>query len=142
MNRYFAVEAKCGHVGKGKCIFIWFAVKAEDAKEAAKKARTLKRVKHHHKNAIRRVQEISFGDYAQLLFFNGNDEYLQCKNIQQQRMLDDLEERIETDEYALSLRERKSPNRDTAYLLKKFKIQTMDALHRIREVYYLEDIAV
>ena len=35
MDNYFAVETKCGHVGKGKCIYIWFAVKATDAKAAA-----------------------------------------------------------------------------------------------------------
>ena len=44
MIRYFAVETKCGHVGKNKCIYIWFAVKAENGKQAAARAREYKRV--------------------------------------------------------------------------------------------------
>ena len=142
MDKYFAVETKCGHVGKDKCIYIWFAVKAENAKEAAAKAREFKRVKHHHKDVIRKVKEISFFAYKQLLSKNDNDPYLKCKNIQQQRQLIDFEERIETDEYMLSKRNKVGSNRDTAFLLKKNTIRKKDAIRRMREVYYDDDIAV
>ncbi len=141
MNRYFAVETKCGHVGKNMCIYIWFAVKADSGKAAAAKARDYKRVKHHHKDAIREVREISFEEYIQLRLDNTNDPYLQCKNIQQQRGLDNLEERIEEDKYILSKSNKKISNRDTAYLLKKNAIQTKDAIKRMREDYYDDDIA-
>ena len=141
MNRYFAVETKCGHVGKEKCIFIWFAVKAESKKAAAAKAREYKRVKHHHKDAIRQVIEISFEEYTQLRSFNEYDPYLQCKNVQQQRMIDDLRDRIESDEYLLSKKNRTSSARDTAYLLKKNAIRVKDAFHQIRANNY-DGIAV
>ncbi len=39
MNKFFEVNAKCGHVGKRKCVNISFPVAAENAKEAAKKCR-------------------------------------------------------------------------------------------------------
>ena len=56
-KRYFKVEAKCGHVGHGKCIWITFATAAEDGKEAAKKVRDFKRVKHDHKDAIKKARK-------------------------------------------------------------------------------------
>lgn len=136
MNRYFAVETKCGHVGKYKCIFIWFAVNAESAKAAAAKARNFKRVKHHHKDAIRRVLEISFEEYSLLQLANSSDPYLQCKNIQQQREIEDLKVRIEADEYLLSKRMRARTNRNTGYSLKKNAIRVRDALCQIRENNY------
>lgn len=142
MIHYFAVEAKCGHVGKDKCIFIWFAVKAENGKEAAAKARGYKRVKHHHKDAIRQVREISFEEYIQLRTENANDPYLQCKNVQQQRELCNLEERIEADEYLLSKKDKPNTNRDTSYLLKKNAILKGEAIRRILEDYYEDDIAI
>lgn len=141
MIRYFAVETKCGHVGKDKCIYIWFAVKAENGKEAAARAREYKRVKHHHKDAIRNVREVSFEEFVKLRLANTNDSYLQCKNIQQQRELDNLEERIEVDEYLLSKRNKPTANRDTSYLLKKNAIMAREARRQIKEEYY-EDIAV
>ncbi len=141
MIRYFAVETKCGHVGKNKCIYIWFAVKAENGKEAAARAREYKRVKHHHKDAIRGVRKISFEDFIQLRIENANDPYLQCKNIQQQRELDNFEERIEIDEYLLSKRNKPAANRDASYLLKKNAILARDAIRQIQEDYY-KDIAV
>lgn len=141
MIHYFAVETKCGHVGKDKCIFIWFAVKAENGKDAAAKARGYKRVKHHHKDVIRQVKEISIEQYMQLRLANNNDPYLQCKNIQQQRTLENLDERIESDEYLLSKRN-KPINKDTSYLLKKSAIRKKDAIRQIREDYFYANIAV
>lgn len=141
MARYFAVETKCGHVGKDKCIYVWFAVKAESAKEAATKAREYKRVKHHHKDAIREVREISFKEFIELRLLNKNDPYLRCKNVQQQRKVVGLEERIEEDEYLLSKRNSPLPNRCTAYKLKKMVIQLKDVVGQMCDA-YLEDIAV
>lgn len=133
MKHYFAVETKCGHVGKDRCIYIWFAVIAESKKDAAAKAREYKRVKHHHKDAIREVRKISFEDFLTLRRLNFSDPYLQCKNIQQQRELDHFEERIEADEYLLSKRNKPVSNRDASYRLKKNAIQTSDALRQMTE---------
>ena len=62
-KRYFKVEAKCGHVGHGKCIWITFATTADNGKEAARKVRDFKRVKHDHKDAIRSTTEIDFEEF-------------------------------------------------------------------------------
>ena len=58
MKKYFSVETKCGHVGKLNCVWIKFAICAENAKEAAAIARQKARAKHHHKNTIKEVIEI------------------------------------------------------------------------------------
>ena len=78
--RYYKVIAKCGHVGKGKCVLVSFACAAENGKEAAAKVRAYARVKHHHKDAIRNVREIKFEAYIKLRAENDADPYLHCKN--------------------------------------------------------------
>ena len=83
--RYFMVTAKCGHVGKDFYIPIDFPVMADSAKEAAARARQLPRVKHHHKDAILSVTEVSYSDYTDQCNVNRYDPYLQCRNIQDQR---------------------------------------------------------
>ena len=139
MNRYFAVETKCGHVGKNRCIYIWFAVKAESGKEAAAKARGYKRVKRNHKDAIRQVREISFLQYCRLHRDNNSDAYLQCKNIQQQREIIDFEKRVEADEYLIAKMSKPTPTRNPSYLIKKAEIQTRDAIKKMHEDYGLTD---
>lgn len=83
--RYFMVTAKCGHVGKDFYIPIDFPVRADSAKEAAAAARSLPRVKHHHKDAILSVTEVSYADYEDLRYVNSFDPYLHCRCIQDQR---------------------------------------------------------
>ena len=55
----YEVICKCGHVGKQHYIEISFPIIAENGREAAKKARYLPRVKHHHKDAIINVRKIT-----------------------------------------------------------------------------------
>ncbi|MCM1441653.1 MAG: hypothetical protein NC131_20960 [Roseburia sp.] len=138
MEHYFAVEAKCGHVGKGKCIFIWFAIQAENGKAAATKAREYGRVKHHHKDAIRQVKEISDKEFVQLQINNNKDPYLRCKNIQQQRNINNLEDRIEIDKYILSKNKKSKSARDKSYLLRKNTIREKDAIRQMRESDYCD----
>ena len=83
--RYFMVTAKCGHVGKDFYIPIDFPIRADSAKEAAAAARSLPRVKHHHKDAILSVMEVSYADYEDLRYVNSFDPYLHCRCIQDQR---------------------------------------------------------
>ena len=52
---FYLVTTKCGHVGKGHYVPITFPIKAENGKEAAKIARMLPRVKHHHWDAIQKA---------------------------------------------------------------------------------------
>jgi len=81
----FAVEAKCGHVGRNNYIIKRFAITAENGKEAAQKARFLPRVKHDHKDAILSVQLLDEVSYLELLNKNRQDPYFRCKNIQEQK---------------------------------------------------------
>ena len=82
--KYYAVTAKCGHVGRGYYILIEFGVGAKDAKEAARIARSIPRVKHDHKDAIRKVREISREEYLKIQYRNYNDPYLKAHNKQDQ----------------------------------------------------------
>ena len=56
--KYFMVIAKCGHVGKNNYYKGTLFFKAENAKDAARKARECPRVKHDQKDAILSVKEI------------------------------------------------------------------------------------
>ena len=87
----FEVCAKCGHVGKNHYVEKIFAIRANTGKEAAEIARTLPRVKHHHRDAIRYVEKIEENRYLEIREMNSDDIYFQCKNIQEQRALCDIE---------------------------------------------------
>lgn len=106
--KYYEVIAKCGHVGEGKCVLITFACAAESGKEAAAKVRAYPRVKHHHKDAIRNVREISFEEYIKLRAENDADPYLHCKNIQEQRKIPGFEKRILPDPVEEKMRKKAS----------------------------------
>lgn len=110
MKSYFSVKAKCGHVGKGKCIYIVFPVIAESGKEAAARVRKFGRVKHDHKDAIAEVNRISYSEYILLKEQNKKDQYLRCHNIQDQRMIPNFDKRIQDDQYLLSSEKKGSKN--------------------------------
>lgn len=84
--KLFKVEAKCGHVGRNNYTLKVFPIKAENGKEAAKIVRDIPRVKHHHKDAIRSVVEISEAEFLRIIEQNHGDPYFKCKNIQEQRI--------------------------------------------------------
>lgn len=84
--KMFEVEAKCGHVGRKYYTLKVFPVIAESRKQAAAIARNIPRVKHHHKDAIRRVDEISLDRFRELNEINNRDPYFFCKNIQEHRL--------------------------------------------------------
>lgn len=95
---YYAVEAKCGHIGKGQYILITFPIKAFCAKDAAYKARYMPRVKHDHKDAIRSVKEITYETYQEIVQINNDDQYLKCKSRHEQNAID-IENRIVDEEW-------------------------------------------
>ena len=93
--KYYIVTTKCGHVGKNNYILIDFPVIAEDGKEAAKIAREIPRVKHHHKDAIRKVEEVSYERFLLLCKFNNHDDYLKSNSKQEQLLYcEDIKDRI------------------------------------------------
>jgi hypothetical protein len=121
-EKYFAVHCKCGHAGKGKYVEIIFAVKAENGKEAAEKARNIPRVKHNKKDAIIDCCEISFAEFKQLVEKNKKDPYLQCKNKQEQRLIEDFYSRIKSEEEKPVLKKTKNERKEfVKYKLKKQK---------------------
>ena len=94
-KKYYAVEARCGHVGRYNCIIITFSVECESKKEAAKIVRQFPRVKHHKKDAIVSVREIDYSEYIDIQNTNHNDKYLKCTSIQEQKLLcNELSDRI------------------------------------------------
>lgn len=83
----YEVCAKCGHVGRGRYVEKTFAVVAPDARTAAKIARSIPRVKHHHKDAIRYVVEIDRDRYLDIRWRNMADPYLCSTSKHEQREL-------------------------------------------------------
>lgn len=88
--KLFRVVAKCGHVGRNYYVLKEFAIKAANGKDAAKIAREMPRVKHHHKDAIRSVTEITIEEYYSLLKLNSEDPYFSCTSIQEQRLYEEV----------------------------------------------------
>lgn len=85
--RYFKVEAKCGHVRRNNYILKEFYVKAESRKEAARIVKETPRVKHDHKDVIRKVEEINLGEYCQGKKAMSEDPYFQVHSKQEQILL-------------------------------------------------------
>ena len=113
-KNYYEVIAKCGHVGKKHYVPVKFAVIAENGKEAAKMVRDFPRVKHNHKDAILKVSKISYERFEELTEINRNDPYLKCHSRQEQKLIDNFEERLKDDKEARLDR--------VAYKIKKTKI--------------------
>lgn len=131
-QKYFEVEAKCGHVGRKSCVWIKFAVAAENGKDAAKRARAFPRVKHHHPDAIKSVTEIDFAAFKVLKAENDADPYLHCKNRREQDLIVDFWDRVEDDEYNLTKYE-KEITRNAGFKLKKNRFEELEAVRTIRE---------
>ena len=128
MNKYYSVTAKCGHVGKRYFIPIEFAIRAESAKEAARIARDMPRVKHNHKDAIQSVREISREEYIDLRQRNDSDPYLNCKSIQEQRLNEAIYDRlVEEDQEEERNREGRA---DTVYYIGKKPIRHVKSFLR------------
>lgn len=104
---FYSVLTKCGHVSKKYYIPIAFPVCALNKKQAASIARKIPRVKHDHKDAIIKVEKISYCKYLILQYSNNNDPYLKCKNKQDQALISDLNERLEVDRHYYDYMERK-----------------------------------
>jgi hypothetical protein len=86
-NYYYLVKAKCGHVGKDKFVVMPFVIQAQSKKAAAMLVRMMPRVKHHNKQAILSVEEISRDEYLTQKKLNQNNGYFKAHSIQDQRRL-------------------------------------------------------
>lgn len=115
---YFAVEVKCGHVGRFFYVPIVFPIVAGSKKEAAMLAMKKPRVKRNHKDAVKSVRKIDVKEYKEILSDNINDPYLRCKNKQEQKRIEGLENRLIPDELNLS-KSQKKRTRNREYSFKK-----------------------
>ena len=133
-QRYFEVKTKCGHVGRTNCVWIKFAVVANDAKDAARKARRIGRVKHDHLDAIGYVKEIDFNSFMILKAENDADPYLHCKSKREQKQIADFESRVEPDEYNIKRKEKKH-TRNCGFKMKKNEHAVYEAKKAIYEYF-------
>lgn len=94
-SKFYAVKAKCGHVGRNNYLPITFGIKAYSGKEAAEKVRYMPRVKHHHKDAILSVREINYEEFLAIIQMNNEDSYLKVTSKQDQNLYClDLDDRL------------------------------------------------
>ena len=122
VKNYYEVIAKCGHVGKKHYVPVKFAVIAENGKEAAKMVRGFSRVKHNHKDAILKLSKISYERFEELTEINRNDPYLKCHSRQEQKLIDNFEERLKDDLHGQKVKYDKRARFDrVAYKIKKTK---------------------
>lgn len=96
---YFAVTAKCGHVGRRHYVEITFPVAAQNLKEAVAKVKRFSRVKKDHKDVIKNIKRISYEEFLNLSEVNKNDPYLNAKNRQEQDLYQDLDSRLIEEDY-------------------------------------------
>lgn len=122
MRQYYEVETKCGHVGRMNCVWIKYAIVAENAKEASRKALDKGRVKREHPDAIREVRKIDREEFIALRQDNKNDPYLRCTNIQQQRMIVDFDDRVCPDEWNRGKLVMKRKKPDYSYRSRKYEL--------------------
>lgn len=129
-QKYYKVTAMCGHVTRGKYILIDFPVIAENGREASARVRVFPRVKHNHKDAIISCLKISFKEYKELKEKNNADEYLHCKNIQDQSRIKGFEERL------ISYERQETIERDKSVILHKIKKYNHIVNSYMREITY------
>jgi len=120
-KRFYIVSAKCGHVGRGKFVEKNLTIIASSRKEAAEKGRNYPRVKHHWKDAIIDVVEVSVEEYWRIRVMNYSDPYFSVRCIQEQKqycseMYDDIRE-VQKKEYS-----KENRNKRIIYMMKKRKI--------------------
>ena len=60
---YYVVQAKCGHVGKGKYIPLDFPIQAKDEERAVLITQNRPGVKHHSPNDILSIRKINYVEF-------------------------------------------------------------------------------
>lgn len=94
-TNYFLVTVRCGHVGRNKFIPVTFPVFAASGKEAASIGRNMPRAKHHAKDCVISVENVTADQFYEIQKANDSDPYLKCTNRQEQQLyLDDIYPRV------------------------------------------------
>lgn len=138
MDKFFKVIAKCGHVGRDSYYEGCFYETARDKKEAAAIVRFRGRVKHHKKDAILSVDEISEEEYKEGLKAKESEPYFNCKNKQEQNMFWDAiapKVKPETREELCCKRERREKRRERVAFKRAKYIQNYCNNDYLNEIY-------
>jgi len=88
-TRFFAVTAKCGHVGRQFYYEGTFNISALTKKEAAAIARSMPRVKRDHKDAILRVEEITVETFTAAQEAFKSEAYFHCNSKRKHNLFHD-----------------------------------------------------
>lgn len=109
--KFYHVVAKCGHVGgRNNYIDLDFYTVADSASLAAQYVRLAPRVKHHARDAIRFVEEITQEEFWAGQERYRNDPFTRCHSSQeQQQYLHLIADRICREEVQQE-RQKKGPN--------------------------------
>ena len=92
-------------------------------KDASAIARYIPRVKHDHKDAILDARCITLEEFLEIKEINENDPYLKCHSRQEQKLIDNFEERLKDDLHGQKVKYDKEARLDrVAYKIKKTKI--------------------
>ena len=93
-NKFYAIIAQCGHVGRGYFIPICFPICAKDMESAIELAKNTARVKRDAKYCILGAAEISSAEFLLIQHANDHDPYLRTdyfdedfKEIESRRIL-------------------------------------------------------
>lgn len=130
---YYQVVAKCGHVGKNNYIEKTFYIRAESGKEAARMVRYAPRVKHHKKDAILCVREISREEFLLGRATFKSDLYFRMTSSHEQRLLN----AVKPDEIKREPKRKKYlKTRNAEYQMKRFKILENQCKQMVMEAFY------
>ena len=100
----------------------------------------IKGSKGHHKNVIARVVEVAFDEFMLQISKNSLDPYLHCKNIQNQRLIEDINERMQPDTWNIERHfTKRTKKKNKEYIAKKNRIAEREWTKQIEE--YEEDAA-
>ena len=99
-------------------------------------------MKHHHKNTIKEVVEITVDEFCKLKAINDADPYLHAKNHREQLQIECFEERIELDEYNIAKKHQKSSKKESLeFRVKRANAKEKSQKRALREYFYEEAIA-
>lgn len=91
-NKYYAVIAQCGHVGRGYFIPICFGIHAKNMESAIELAKSTPRVKKDAKYCILGAAEISHPEYLLIEWANDHDPYL--RTVFMDETYDEIKNRV------------------------------------------------
>ena len=135
--RYYLVDAQFSHVSQNGFIIKTVPTAALDRKGAAFNVRRMPRVKHHEKNAILDVREVTkeeYDYYVENVF--KNDPYFKVTNRQEQnRLCPDVYENIYY--YRDLVPDKKTNKRDNVgYKIKKYRLLEKECCRTINAYSY------